>query len=609
MAFKYFPCVAGDKEPALAGDWRGHATDNEETIQGWLDAGLNLALDCEASGITVIDLDGGEIGEATWQRLQAEHGSAGETYTVRTPRGGRHLYFVGRAASSVQKLGPKVDTRGLGGYVLCPPSMVGGSPYEEIHQTAVAPLPTWVARAVEADRSSARATIEELDRPENIARAALWLQERRPAVEGQGGNDHTYRTAAAALDLGLSPETAVELMLEHFNPRCNPPWEEEDLETIVENASNYQQNEGGAWALSGSPTERFASSGLAHSVEGKPSDNPFRLWTVGEALARPPPTWIMPGTVPREALLLLFGLPEAGKSWIALDLCLHVASGRAGWGRGESEPEDVIFFCGEGFADLIHNRVVAWCKARGVPLESLRLRLLENFPSMTDGAQLKLLSDAINEAHLKPALIVLDTYARVMAESGLGENDPKEVMQFVHQAERIKRGFRCTVIPIHHSGKDTERGARGSNSLIAAVDVAWEMTAHWSTRAFQLSCAKMKVAVKPGPLHFEAHDAPPGLVFDPIDAATYRSLTLGESELDSKKVSVALVGLKAIGHDHGVSTSLLAATLYQHSVDEKPEVTIANRERLAKQLNAAAKRHLAAWAERDPRGWTWFVAG
>ena len=44
-------------------------------------------------------------------------------------------------------------------------------------------------------------------------------------------------------DLGISKEKAVELLAEHWNPHCQPPWEIEDLELKVSNAAEYQQND------------------------------------------------------------------------------------------------------------------------------------------------------------------------------------------------------------------------------------------------------------------------------------------------------------------------------------------------------------------------------
>jgi len=66
-----------------------------------------------------------------------------------------------------------------------------------------------------------------------------------PAIEGAGGDNQTYRAACTLRDYGLTPEKALELLLE-WNESCVPPWDIEDLQTKIDNAYNYAQNTMGA---------------------------------------------------------------------------------------------------------------------------------------------------------------------------------------------------------------------------------------------------------------------------------------------------------------------------------------------------------------------------
>ena len=56
MSWKIFPITPGAKTPALEGDWRKHATSDPDVIEGWRAAGYDLAVDCGASGLFVIDI-------------------------------------------------------------------------------------------------------------------------------------------------------------------------------------------------------------------------------------------------------------------------------------------------------------------------------------------------------------------------------------------------------------------------------------------------------------------------------------------------------------------------------------------------------------------------
>lgn len=482
----------------------------------------------------------------------------------------------------MQGLGPKIDTRSEGGYV------VWDAPdYSVVEDRHPEPLPAWVLPAIAVRKSHKPTQADEEDVPHNIARAKAYLTTRASAVEGEGGNDHTYKTAAALRDLGVSAETALTL-LETWNERCDPPWEADELRAIVEHAWKYGQNEPGAQAVAGEPTERFAD---VRTLE--PAHSRYHLWSVSEALTRPPPEWLFPGILPARSVGIAYGPQETGKTWLCLDQALHLATGINGYGREQSDPQDVIYFAGEGFEDLVHARIDAWCTYRNhAPARLERFYLLENFPNVGDDNDVDALVNEIAKCKLHPRLIVLDTYSRVLAQAGLNENDPLDVMKFVSQAEDLKRGFGCTVMGIHHSGKDLERAARGSNALIAAVDFAYEITANWDVRALQLRCAKMKSAKHFDPLHFEAVPQGESLAIRGITPEAYRALTTVEDALSSAKVGAALVKLGAYGDGDPVTDYVLASALHTAGVSDPEQEIEAARSRIARKLHAMARGRL-----------------
>jgi predicted P-loop ATPase len=65
------------------------------------------------------------------------------------------------------------------------------------------------------------------------------------AVEGQSGDVKTYSLACTGRDFGLSEATVLEIMAVHFNPRCDPPWSDEDLAKKVHNAFEYSDRPAG----------------------------------------------------------------------------------------------------------------------------------------------------------------------------------------------------------------------------------------------------------------------------------------------------------------------------------------------------------------------------
>jgi hypothetical protein len=117
-----------------------------------------LGIACGSSGLVVLDLDVAEgmpDGRAVFWRLCRRRGldRPPQTFMVRTPRGGVHLYFAALDASEIRnsagKVGVCIDVRARGGYVIGPGSVIGRRVYEVATTAAVAPLPEWLAGLAE----------------------------------------------------------------------------------------------------------------------------------------------------------------------------------------------------------------------------------------------------------------------------------------------------------------------------------------------------------------------------------------------------------------------------------------------------------------------------
>lgn len=65
-------------------------------------------------------------------------------------------------------------------------------------------------------------------------------------------------------------------------------------------------------------------------------------------------------------------------------------------------------------------------------------------------------------------LVVFDTLARSLGNTD--ENNAGEMTKIVSAADRIARTMKSHVMLVHHTGKDADRGGRGSSALRGAVD-------------------------------------------------------------------------------------------------------------------------------------------
>jgi len=143
-----FPIRPRAKEPACSRGFHA-ATTNPETIKRlWRQADCNIGIATgSVAGFWVLDVDGAD-GEASLAALEAKHGPLPLTRTV-SSGGGRHLWFKyrGPIPSTTGRIGPGLDSRGDGGYIIAPPSIhPNGRRYEFQSYDEIVASPDWLER-------------------------------------------------------------------------------------------------------------------------------------------------------------------------------------------------------------------------------------------------------------------------------------------------------------------------------------------------------------------------------------------------------------------------------------------------------------------------------
>ncbi|WP_225846977.1 bifunctional DNA primase/polymerase [Streptomyces sp. HPF1205] len=177
------PLRPGRKYPALHGEdacpgtgdcadghrkFEQRATIDPDRIRRcWAAGPYNVGIATGPAGLLVVDLDtlkprdekGTPDGVASFLALCERAGQAAPTTrTIRTPSGGRHLYFAAppgiRLGSSAGTLAKKIDTRAWGGQVVAPGSETPQGPYTVLDDSPVANLPEWLQKAVRAPQKA-----------------------------------------------------------------------------------------------------------------------------------------------------------------------------------------------------------------------------------------------------------------------------------------------------------------------------------------------------------------------------------------------------------------------------------------------------------------------
>ena len=144
-------CPSAGKHPRNRNGLHGASTEMR-TIRSWLRQWHNINLGIATGGphdLLVIDVDPRHGGDTTIDDLQARYDILPRTYTVRTGRGGLHLYFSMEGIdppirNSQGRLGLGLDVRGEGGYVVAPPSETPFGAYTVEVSAPLAPIPGWV---------------------------------------------------------------------------------------------------------------------------------------------------------------------------------------------------------------------------------------------------------------------------------------------------------------------------------------------------------------------------------------------------------------------------------------------------------------------------------
>jgi Bifunctional DNA primase/polymerase, N-terminal len=129
-----FPCQPGQKIPATRHGFLDATTDPDQ-ITRWFGRHpeWNLAVATGAPGPDVLDVDQhGEAGNgfAAFNQLRRAGLLDGASAYVHTPSGGLHAYFTGTGQRNGHLPRHHIDFRSTGGYILTPPSQVGGQPYQ-----------------------------------------------------------------------------------------------------------------------------------------------------------------------------------------------------------------------------------------------------------------------------------------------------------------------------------------------------------------------------------------------------------------------------------------------------------------------------------------------
>jgi hypothetical protein len=184
---------------------------------------------------------------------------------------------------------------------------------------------------------------------------------------------------------------------------------------------------------------------------------------------------LVKGLLDREQTSLILGETGSGKTFLALDLGLHVAAGLPWFGR-KVTAGPVIYIAAEA-GRAIENRVAAWrthhtLVSRDIPFAAVTSPI---DLCHAEAGDVDRLISAIGKAGFDaPMLGIIDTVSRALA--GGNENAPDDMGALVRSLDRLRDDLRCHISAVHHLGKDPGKGSRGHSLLRCAIDTEIALT-------------------------------------------------------------------------------------------------------------------------------------
>lgn len=574
-------CRSPGKHPRVKRGVNEATTDRARIAQwwhDWPDASIGVAMG-QASGLWALDMDPRNGGEPTLAELSDRVGGLPDTALQLTGGGGLHYLFQLPPDMDIKgaanKLGPGLDVKGSGGFILVEPSShVSGHHYAwEGSSDPLEGHPVLRCQALE-HQIQITAAQPMLPAEGDIALPAAKVAEIRSALTCIPADDRDlWLQVGMALHSTQAGQQAFGLWCEWS--QSSPKYDAGDQRRVWD---SMKRDHGGVTlsSLFGHAKARgWTEAGgswtgglpVQPTLEAVPATG-FEFIPAADLIANPqPPEWVITDVIEASTLGVVYGDSDAYKSFIALDMGLHVAAGRTWYGKRVRQGS-VFYVAGEGHRG-IGRRVAAWCKWHQVSGE-IPFYASRTSAELTSYHSAQAVSDAVaamaDNADTAPGLVIIDTLAANFGAAD--ENSAKDMGLFLTLVQRLLRErFDCTVLVVHHVGHGDKKRERGSYALRGNVDTRL-LIERTDDLASLMTCEKSKDAERFKPLAVRLQLVPLG--FDDHEGRPVTSLAVAEVGDDVKGVRTTAIpppppSRKARGTNQQIVLGELARLLDEHA--------------------------------------------
>jgi hypothetical protein len=205
----------------------------KEYWEKWPNANVAIVI---PEGHFVLDVDAEHGGYESLEILQEQYVKLPKTLTAMTGGGGIHIWFKAKDIRNTTALAgfPGLDVRGVGGYVVAPPSIHrSGKEYAWIDQSPIADAPEWLVKLCVNNHHSNTSVLQIKEN---------WITQAMPGVT-EGQRDAVC-TRLAGYFLTKMPPDIVREVLYPFADRCTPPLAHADVDKCVDSVSRKERTKG-----------------------------------------------------------------------------------------------------------------------------------------------------------------------------------------------------------------------------------------------------------------------------------------------------------------------------------------------------------------------------
>lgn len=239
-----------------------------------------------------------------------------------------------------------------------------------------------------------------------------------------------------------------------FNEKFNPPLDTQEAMTVIN--SIWEKH-----------------------FKDNPEDTPIteissgrRSYKIKELKSLPKVDWLVDGVLVNKGIASIYGASGSSKSFLAIDLCMNLALGNSWFDIPVTSAAHVVYVALEGFSGVA-KRIQGWDKNnKGWTPNNLEVTKDELL--LADNKSVNEFIGFYKGKKFKDGIVVIDTLNN--ACPNIDENHAGAMSGVIYNLKKIQQELDCTVLIVHHSGKNEENGMRGSSSLKASMDTVMHVT-------------------------------------------------------------------------------------------------------------------------------------